>query len=271
MGSAPPASSAASSPPPSSAVLRNPLYAGLVRSAGELIDAQHEGIVTREQWEAAQAMSRRADQLATFRGALLSGLLVCSSCGYRMRSDRIKGRRVYRCVASRRSSVTCPRAVSVEAAGAEQLVEQQFLRLLRKERRRMPHGGRLRRTSRQHTRLVKAHRLRARADELTRALDTLSDQRFVKGSLEAVEYRRQFDRYATERADAIREAEELETLAKQARPVDVDLIDHWPNYDLDTRRRVLRIAVARILVRPGSSGGAHDRGIDPARLTVEWQ
>lgn len=254
-------------------ILRNPVYAGLVALNGDLLEGAHEAIVSRDEWEAAQALNGRTNRLAKHRTGLLSGLMVCAGCGYRMWNGRgaRPNVRVYRCP-SRWASRDCPQRGTINAAGAEEHVQAQLLLLLESSRDRMPRGGKVKLGRGQASRLAKAKRLRARADELTGALDRLAERHFVKGTVEADEYERQFQRFATERADAQQEAGELEAVAKAAPPpVDVDVIDHWPNYDQETRQRVLRLAVERVVVGPPTGPRGSTRS-DPAdRLTISWR
>ena len=68
-------------------MLKNPLYAGLIASGGELHEAEHEPLVSRETWESVQALlgARHDDSKPEARtrnpGFLLVGLLRCGSCG----------------------------------------------------------------------------------------------------------------------------------------------------------------------------------------------
>jgi DNA invertase Pin-like site-specific DNA recombinase len=67
-------------------VLSNPLYAGLVRDGAELIDAEHEAIVSRERWEEAQALRKAAKVYRRGRSTVgqhlfRKGFLRCGDCG----------------------------------------------------------------------------------------------------------------------------------------------------------------------------------------------
>ncbi len=83
-------------------VLSSPIYAGLISAAGELYPAEHEAIVSREQFE-------RVRQLLAGHGArtprpgknpvyLLKGLLHCGVCGAAMTPGGSRTYRYYRCV-----------------------------------------------------------------------------------------------------------------------------------------------------------------------------
>ena len=77
-----------------SAMLRNPLYAGLIADAdGNLVEAEHEAIIDRDLWDRAQALLRaqeRAPGMGRGRPPKLSylfvrGMLKCGRCGESMR------------------------------------------------------------------------------------------------------------------------------------------------------------------------------------------
>ncbi len=63
-------------------LLKTPLYAGCIRAGDEIVDAQHEAIVDRATWDAAQAiLTTRPRKPHRPTGALLGGLLRCGVCG----------------------------------------------------------------------------------------------------------------------------------------------------------------------------------------------
>ena len=242
-------------------ILANPTYAGLLRMPdGELVDGRHEAIVTRDQWEAAQAIRPKAATYARHRVALLSGLLVCHSCGYRLVWENPRG---YRCRAKYLSR-ECAQPVFVSPA-ANDHVEQAFLR--RFDPKRMPHGGRLRHTRQQQEWRRKAVRLRSRVDELTAAIDTLADRRFLKGSLAQADYDRQFNRYATERARAAAEADELEQTARTIAPLERDVLALWPTLGVEEKQRAMRILIERVVVKPLGDAKPGDMA---KRLQIRW-
>ena len=78
-------------------ILKNPVYAGLVRDGGELFPGIHEALVSMEEWEAANA--RISDNVQAFerkgRRGLLSGMIFCGCCGARMCAQQYgsKGKR----------------------------------------------------------------------------------------------------------------------------------------------------------------------------------
>ncbi len=259
-----------------SGILRNPLYAGLVKLPnGELIDATHEPIVPRELWETVQKTTAHTSRMNRHRASLLTGLLVCSSCGYRMHFER--GRRdtttgfdkagAYRCPGRQRAN-GCPNPMHVHAEYVEEYVEQRFLSRLNPKR--MPHGGKVRATRQQKEWRGRLAKTRARIEEITRALDALADQRWLKGSLSADEYERQFTRYAEERADLQAAADDLERLVETVRPIERDVLQLWPRLDVDVKRRALRVAIGEIRVLPAPRKGKGQRDLIGQRLEIGW-
>lgn len=251
-------------------ILRNPLYAGLVRLPdGELIEAQHEAIVPRELWERVQAM--HGDTQAVNRHhspALLSGLLVCSSCGYRMVHQRRDDRaNEYRCTATGNAE-PCGHPLSIQAEYAEEHVEKLFLR--RFDPKRMPHGGRLKATRQQKTWQRQLGKLQARADELARALDAIADQRYVKGTLSADEYERQSARFLTEKADVEAEVDRLDRTLKTIRPLERDALSLWPKLSTPAKRRAFRLVIDSVRVLPSPRPGPGQRELIPKRLEIGW-
>ena len=87
-------------------VLKNSLYAGLMRYRDELHEGEHKAIVDRQTFEAGRALLARADGGKGPRrrnpGYLLSGILFCARCGSALTaaSSNKRGReyRYYRCV-----------------------------------------------------------------------------------------------------------------------------------------------------------------------------
>jgi DNA invertase Pin-like site-specific DNA recombinase len=247
-------------------MLRNPVYAGLVpQSDGSLIDGQHPAIVSRDLFDRVQATWRRTTTLTRTggRGGSLSGLLVCSGCGRKLTSE---GRR-YRCKAKENGhECACP--VAIDARGAEAIVEAAFWG--RFDLRRMPNNGKVATRRRKLSSLAKrVSECRRRADELTRALDTLADDRFVVGTIDAAEYQRQHDRFVGDRQRLLEEAAELEAEASADRTVDMTVRDVWEKLDAQTRRRIMRPWVARVTVAPAGARGRHATPLRD-RLRVEW-
>lgn len=257
-------------------ILGNPIYAGLLKDpdGDGYIEAQHEAIVGRDLWETVQRMHRPANRHARYRAGLLSGLMVCSSCGYRMRYEAGNGtsRRpsIYRCQNYSHGSEPCTNGMHIQAKFAEPHIDDLYVRRI--DPKRMPNKGRVKASQRQAQWQRKATQLRARADELTRALDSLADQRYMKGSLKADEYERQFERYSVERAKAMEQADELEAMATALRPLDRGVLDVWhdPRTPLAIRQQALRRVIDRIEVLPSPRTGVGQEAFTGERLRVTW-
>ena len=71
-------------------MLDNPIYTGLIRDGGELIEARHEAIIPRERWEEAQALraakatTHRRGRPSTGQHLFRKGFMRCGLCGKAM-------------------------------------------------------------------------------------------------------------------------------------------------------------------------------------------
>lgn len=258
-------------------ILRNPLYAGLVRAGDELVQASHEPIISRATFEAVEAQLPTNAVLASFGGGLLSGLVTCEGCGYRMlHHGHSHGRRSYRCAAYVRTD-DCPRPTTIVSWAAEEYVEHELLRRLGEHRPLMRGKGKRTHTSSGDRWTRELGRLRAKSDELTRALDTLADRRFIAGVVTDEEYRRLFERYATEREEVVARLADTERDMKTVRPLTGDLLAAWPTYSAEKRREVVRLACEAIAVRPAERLGGLPKDararleVVGRRLAISWR
>ena len=121
-------------------LLSNRLYLGEVEHKGQIYPGEHEAIITREAWDAAQAIfcenSRaRGNATRTRSMALLKGVIHCghSGCAMTPTYTRKNGRqyRYYFCLhAAKRVDHDCP-VRTVPAGDVEQVVLQQLRSLFR--------------------------------------------------------------------------------------------------------------------------------------------
>lgn len=246
-------------------MLRNPAYAGLVQAGGELVEATHEPIVSRELWEQVQRLHVRTAKLSRYRSGLGSGLVKCAGCGYAMtawHSTRSRTR-YYRC-AARLQARECPAPTVISMPKLDAYLEAAFLR--RARRLALPRGGKVTRGASRWQRQESV--LTARVDELRRALDSLADARFRGGSVGHAEYERQAERLLADRARAEGELEEARALAAQERPRTFEFFDAWPTFPLERRQLMLRRLVREVTVRPGKRGGPQPP--ISMRVAVEW-
>src|SRR5690349_12050336 len=66
-------------------MLENPLYAGLVRAGDSFVESVTPALVDRATWDRVQTMRQHSDATGRDRAGLLSGLVVCHACGYKLR------------------------------------------------------------------------------------------------------------------------------------------------------------------------------------------
>jgi DNA invertase Pin-like site-specific DNA recombinase len=237
-----------------SALLKHPAYAGLVRlENGELAPAANEAIVSRDLWEQVQRLFGRTSSLNRFRTGLVSGLVVCDSCDYRMSAwARPTGPSFYRCSAFGNAR-ECPRPTTIQMPRLDDYVEGVFRSRLSASADVAPRRGMIRRGGRDRWE-AKEKTLTARSEELALALDRLTDQRFIHGVLGDEEYERQTLRLIDARRKVEVELEEARALAATTGPSIISWADSWENAPLATRQAVLRRALRQIRVRPGRRG-----------------
>jgi site-specific DNA recombinase len=244
-------------------MLANPLYAGVMRVDGELVAARHEGLVSLDQWRAVNALRKRLIEAPNERKALLSGIVVCSGCGYALKYERRgKGRKtMYRCHTRRTMSSGCPQGTAITADALEEYVVQALLlsraRFKRQQKAAMERGAAARR------------RHEARLAEIGRTLDQLTTRLGAADGLVADEYERQVRRLVAERA--MIEEVIAEARAEAASVIDLPTEETWATMPLAKRREIIRGLVRRIVISPAASqGGNPDRLIDfEARVRFE--
>jgi len=110
-------------------MLANRLYLGVARAGGREKEGAHEAIVTLAEFDAAAAQRRapgRAQNGVSGEGALLTGLLLCGTCGSPLTND---GKR-YRCNSRGHRATPCERKAVVERRIVEPHVERLALDFL---------------------------------------------------------------------------------------------------------------------------------------------
>jgi len=112
-------------------MIRNPVYLGEARSGRHVNPAAHDPLVTRSEWEAAQANGRTLASPRKSPGALLSGLVRCSGCRYAVKADTMRGRDgarlgLYRC-RGRHAAGRCSAPATVMARLLDPYIEGMFL------------------------------------------------------------------------------------------------------------------------------------------------
>jgi DNA invertase Pin-like site-specific DNA recombinase len=110
-------------------VLKNPLYAGLVAAGGELFPAEHEAIISREQFEETQTLLDAPSRLP-YRGKnpayLLRGVIHCAACGAAMTPGGSRRYRYYRCVTRDKLGARACRSKPLVADAIERFVLQRL-------------------------------------------------------------------------------------------------------------------------------------------------
>lgn len=243
-------------------ILRNPAYAGLTLSSGELVEATHPPIIPRDVWEHVQALRDPAGEtVARHRSGLAAGLVVCASCDYRMSAGVTgAGLPIYRCSAFKNANA-CPHPTQIDQAKLDAYLEEELLGQVSGKRGRV--GG-------SHARrLRERERLEQRSRDLQRGLDRLADERYLLGSLDEAEYKRQVQRLLEDRAQVEEQARALAATPVAPR-VEVLGAAAWARAPLAARQRIARAAIERVVVSPSRRGGA--RWVTAAdRAVIVWR
>lgn len=220
-------------------IIASTTYKGQAKVNGHHIEV--EPLVTVEEWEAAQSVE--APRPARRTGSLLGGLMTCSSCGGRMSAMSAGGGkgRAYRCQPTRAGhEAGCPQRMSISLELADQVVEQALLDWA---------GEALAATGEANGEkgLVAALRELEEAEaELTAYAEVTSARSpHFKPGLEL-------------REQAVEEAKEQVAGLKATRKVGslrVNLLDVWPELELEEKRLLIAQAVESIQVIPGRRTG----------------
>jgi uncharacterized protein YmfQ (DUF2313 family) len=177
-----------------------------------------------------------------------------------MKTDTKDGRRVYRCNAYNLSG-ECSHACSIKLEKADDYVEAAF------RRRFDPKKLRFRKSQQTKTLERKLTTLTRRVDEITQALDSIADMRYVKGSMLETEYMRQWERYAGMRAKAEEEADEIRRAMQSTTAIDVTALELWEQLDPLVKRQVLRRWIEQVVIHPASAGRWTPTD---ARIQIAW-
>jgi DNA invertase Pin-like site-specific DNA recombinase len=247
-------------------LVKNPVYLGQARSGTIVHEGAHEAIVTRAEFDAAQAVrksliSSRDGSVAA--KALLGGLARCAGCGHTLKvtgsTDRKTGDRqaVYYC-SGRYATGLCSERASARALTLDPYVEAEVLEALKRE------GGFVAEAVQANEKLVEAERA---LDDAEHELDlfitqpalltTLGERRFLEG----VEARQQV-------ADAARSSlAELRTQATLITELPSgDLLEAWPTLSVQEKRRLLHGFLDRVVLR---RAGARGRTAPPIGTRTE--
>jgi len=244
-----------------SALIKNRVYLGQARSGTVVNDNAHEPIVTRAEFDAAQATTKsvfkqRDGSLAA--QAMLGGLARCAGCGHTLKitgnTDRKSGQRspVYYCT-GRYATGHCPARANVRASLLDAYVEEQVLTALQAE------DGLLAQAVTASEEIDATARSVAEAEhELDlfvnnpRLLSLLGETKFIEG----VEARqRALDQARATLAQVRSQSALAEALG------DGDLLQAWPSLNVQERRRLMHGLLERVIVTRADRRGRHARPI----------
>jgi site-specific DNA recombinase len=244
-----------------STLIKNPVYLGQARSGKVVKDGAHEPLVTRAEFDAAQAVKKsllkqRDGSLAS--QAMLGGLARCAGCGHTLKitgnTEKKSGQRypVYYCV-GRYASGPCPSRANARASLLDQYVQAQVLNALRAE------DGLLAQAVAASEQIEKAARAVTEAEhELDlfvtnpKLLSLLGEQKFLEG----VAARQQA---LDEARGTLVQARSQSMLAEELS--DGDLLQAWPSLTIQERRRLMHGLLERVVVTRADRRGRHARPI----------
>jgi site-specific DNA recombinase len=244
-----------------SALIKNPVYLGQARSGKVMKEDAHEPLVTRAEFDAAQATKKsvfkqRDGSLAS--QAMLGGLARCAGCGHTLKitgnTEKKSGQRypVYYCV-GRYATGPCPARANARASLLDDYVETQVLSALGAE------DGLLAQAVAASEQIEAAARSMSEAEhELDlfinnpKLLSLLGEQKFVEG----VEVRQ---RALDETREALTQARSQSALAEEL--AEGDLLQAWPALTIQERRRLMHGLLDRVVVTRADRRGRHARPI----------
>jgi site-specific DNA recombinase len=239
------------------ALIKNPVYLGQARSGKVVKENAHEPLVTRAEFDAAQATTKsvfkqRDGSLAS--QAMLGGLARCAGCGHTLKitgnTDRKSGQRypVYYCT-GRYASGPCPARANARASLVDAYVEEQVLTALQAE------DGLLAQAVTASEQIDATARSVAEAEhELDlfvnnpRLLSLLGEPKFMEG----VEARQ---RALDEARATLAEARSQSALAEELG--DGDLLQAWPGLTVQERRRLMHGLLERVIITRADRRGRH--------------
>jgi DNA invertase Pin-like site-specific DNA recombinase len=244
-----------------SALVKNPVYLGQARSGKVVKESAHAPLVTRAEFDAAQAtkkslLRQRDGSLAA--QAMLGGLARCAGCGHTLKitgnTDRKSGQRypIYYCV-GRYAKGPCTARASARASLLDGYVEEQVLKALQAEDGLLAQAVAASEQIEAAARGVEEaeHELDLFVDN-PKLLSLLGEQKFVEG----VEVRQ---RALDEAREALTQARSQSALAEELG--DGDLLAAWPSLTIQERRRLMHGLLERVVVTRADRRGRHARPI----------
>jgi len=244
-----------------SALIKNPVYTGQARSGKVVKEGAHEPLVTRAEFDAAQAVKKsllRQRDGSIASQAMLGGIAHCAGCGHTLKitgnTEKKTGHRypVYYCV-GRYAKGPCPARATARASLLDDHVEQQVVEALQAD------DGLLAQAVAASEQIEDAARSVAEAEhELDlfvnnpKLLTLLGEKKFLEG----VEARQQaLDEVRAALADARAQSALADELG------DGDLLRAWPSLTTQERRKLMHGLLDRVVVTRADGRGRHARPV----------
>ena len=244
-----------------SALIKNPVYLGQARSGKVVKEKAHEPLVTRAEFDAAQATAKslfKQPDGSLASQAMLGGLARCAGCGHTLKitgnTDRKSGQRypVYYCV-GRYAKGPCLARATVRASILDHHVEEHVLNALQAE------DGLLAQAVAASEQIEEAARAVTEAEhELDlfvnnpKLLLLLGEQKFLDGA----EVRQ---RALDEAREALAAGHSQSALVDELG--DGDLLRAWPGLTVQERRRLMHGLLERVVVTRADRRGRHAQPI----------
>lgn len=241
------------------AMIANRAYLGEARYGSHVNVGAHTAAVTLDLFEAAQAA--RGVRPARGEPGLLSGLVRCAGCRYRMHAATVGSRRqkVYRCK-RRHGAGTCGAPASVDRALLEQLVIDRFL----------AYYGDVELEGRVADDTLAGARDRLAAAEAEFA--EFRDNAKVRALLERVGGGH-FEQGLQSRVEAVLAArDELDVARRSAAGIDIGAATAiWPDLSTGERRRLLTEGIDAVFLRRSTGSPRNIVAVDPGRVRIFWR
>ena len=240
------------------AIIKRRTYLGEARGGGTVNPEAHLPLVTRAEFEAAQAA--RGDgrlERGPDGGALLAGIIRCASCGHTLTriSDGSRGYTKYKCRKRHRDGI-CEAPTGISVTRADPYVEAAFLAAIDKENiaaKGKPADGSLEQAS-------------AALDGAERELSE-----YQSANLISVIGREAYVEGLTSRQEAVDEARRSLGEIGAGSPLEGirDLRKLWPSLEVRERRQLLASVLDRVVVTPAPGTGKGTPVAD--RLQLVWR
>jgi len=233
-------------------ILKNRAYLGEARSGSFVKIGAHEPLIDRETWEAAQRVKGvRSPRSAN--PALLSGLVRCAACRYRMKSQWQPGRgdkpplRTYRC-GRHTSGGKCPSPGTISCHVLDAHVESAFFEAVG-DLQAVPHVA-----------SVEVGALTDALRDAEREFNAFRDDQELTGLLGREGFLDGL-RARGARVDTARQAlgEATEQVAVGELPDRAALEETWPTLKVEDKHRLLALVLDVVMVRSGRGVPVHER------------